>query len=120
MGKAHNKKKEKGQFRLRAPRGSPIKQKDNDQYKGNVHNVDSFKVVSSNVDTLTSDKLQDLRVRIDLMDSKPSIIALCEVKPKNFRYERNLAEYNVEGYNLLPLNIGKDDPVSGMLICILS
>ena len=54
------------------------------------------------------------------MDSKPSIIALCEVKPKNFRYERNLAEYNLEGYDLLPYNIGKDDPGRGMLIYILS
>ena len=74
----------------------------------------------SNVDTLTFEKLQELRVRIDSMDSKPSIIALCEVKPKNFRYERNLAEYNLEGYDLLPYNIGKDDPGRGMLIYILS
>ena len=74
----------------------------------------------SDKDTLTFEKLQELRVRIDSMDSKPSIIALCEVKPKNFRYERDLAEYNLEGYDLLPYNIGKDDSGRGMLIYILS
>ena len=106
--------------------GSPITQKDNDQNKGNVHNVNSFKlmssnvVMSSNVDTLTSEKLRKLRVRFDLIDSKPSIKALCEVKPKKFRYERNLAEYNLEGYDLLPLNIGKDYTGRGMLIYISS
>ena len=77
-------------------------------------------VMSSNVDSSTSEILQELRFQIDLMDSKPSIIALCEVKPINFRYERNLAEYNPEGYDLLPLNIGKDYTGRGMLIYILS
>ena len=42
------------------------------------------------------------------MDSKPCIIALCEVKPKTFRYERNLTEYNLEDYDLLPFYTGKD------------
>ena len=31
-----------------------------------------------------------------------------------------MAEYNLEGYDLLPYNIGKDDPERDMLIYILS
>ena len=54
------------------------------------------------------------------MDNKPSIIALCEVKPKKVKYERNLAEYNLDGYDLLPLNIRKEDPGRGMLMYIQS
>ena len=83
MRKAHSQKKEKRRFWGRAPRGTPVTQKDNDQKKENEneHNVESFKVVFSNVDTLTFEKLQEVRVRIDSMDNRPSIIALCEVKP---------------------------------------
>ena len=55
MGKAYTKQKDKGRFRRRDPRGSPLTQKDNDQKKENenVHIVDSFKVMFPNVNTLT-------------------------------------------------------------------
>ena len=88
--------------------------KDYDQKKENEHvySVDSFNVMFSN--TLNFEKVQELRVRIDSKDIKPIIIALCEVKPKNFKYERNLAEYNLDGFDLLPLNIRKEDPGRGI------
>ena len=62
--------------------------------------------------------MQELRVRIDLVDKKPVLIALCETKPKNFRFERIMAEYNLDGYDLLPLNMGKEEPGRGMILYI--
>ena len=62
--------------------------------------------------------MQELRVRIDLMDKKLVLIALCETKPKNFRFERIMAEYNLDGYDLLPLNMRKEDPGRGMILYI--
>ena len=62
--------------------------------------------------------MQELRVRIDLMDKKPVLIALCETKPKNLRFERIMAEYNLDGYDLLPLNMGKEDHGRGMILYI--
>ena len=116
MGKADNKKKEKGRFRGRALRGSIGK--DNDQKEDHVNSFNNFDVLFSNVDTLNHDKLQELRVRIDSLNKKPILIALCETKPKNLRFERNMAEYNLDGYDLLPLNMGKEDLGRGMIMYI--
>ena len=62
--------------------------------------------------------MQELRLRIDFMDKKPVLIAVCETEPKNFRFERIMTEYNLDGYDLLPLNMGKDDPGRGMILYI--
>ena len=55
----------------------------------------------SNVDTLTIDKLNELKTRLKYMDTLPDLIALQEVKAKHFRFERSLAEYHIEGYEIL-------------------
>ena len=49
-------------------------------------------------------------MRIDFMDIKSVLIAIYETEPKNFRFERITTEFNLDGYDLLPLNMGKDDP----------
>ena len=49
-------------------------------------------------------------MRLDSMDLKPKVIALSEFKPKHFRMEIFLSEYNNEGYTLIPLNLHNEDP----------
>lgn len=62
----------------------------------NVLSVNAFNVVFK-CWCFNIDKLNELKLRLD---TKPSIIALQEVKPKNFRFERILSEYNIEGYEI--------------------
>ena len=66
-------------------------------------------VLFSNVDTFNIDKLHEIRARLAILDSKPHIIALSEVKPKNFKFERDLSEYTIERYEIIPMNLKKDD-----------
>ena len=63
---------------------------------------------------MSFDKLQELRIRLELMKQNLSIIALLEIKPKTFKHEKSLAEYNLEVYDILPLNICKNDCGRGM------
>ena len=51
----------------------------------NVNIVNSFNILFSNVDTFSSDKFNELKLRLQLMDTKPFIIDIQEVKLKNFR-----------------------------------
>ena len=76
-------------------------------------------VLFSNVDTFNIDKLHEIRARLALLDSKPHITALSEVKPKNFKFERDLSEYTIERYEIIPMNLKKDDKGRGMLLYIL-
>ena len=52
------------------------------------------------------------------MDNKPKVITISEVKPKNFKLERFLSEYNIDGYEMIPLNLNKGDPGRGMILYI--
>lgn len=44
------------------------------------------------------------------MKDKPSVTALAEIIAKNFRSERTLTEYNIQGCELITHNIKKEDP----------
>ena len=58
----------------------------------------------SNVDTLNVEKMQEIRVILDSMEIKLSIIAikaLSETKPKTFKYERVHVEYHLDGNVIL-------------------
>ena len=72
----------------------------------------------TNVDTFNNDKINEITDRIQVSETKPSIIALSEVKPKNYKYERQLSEYNVEPYEFIYQNIGKTDEGRGMIMYI--
>lgn len=73
---------------------------------GDVNIVNSnFGIMFTNVDVYTSDKILELRSQLDTLSNKPSIIALSEVKPKHFRYHRELAEYKIEGYEMEQINV---------------
>lgn len=66
----------------------------------------------------TVDKIHELKARLDLMEEKPSIISISEVKPKNFKFERQLSEYIIDGYELVPINLGIRDGGRGLLIYV--
>ena len=72
------------------------------------------------MDTLTNKKLSELKVRLSMFDVKPKIIALQEVKPKNFKFDRTKAEYNLEGHEFVYRNLEKQDNGRGLLIYISS
>lgn len=59
----------------------------------------------SNVDVFSKDKLLELSVKLKDTKVKPLIIAIQEVKPKNFRYEISLLEYMFEGYDIAKENL---------------
>lgn len=56
------------------------------------------------MDTFTEDKVNELKDRIENMKEKKIYISLIEVKPKIFWFERVMAKYSIEGYEVM----GKD------------
>ena len=73
-------------------------------------------IMTTNADVLTKDKLAELRR--DAKNEKPDIIAVSEVKPKNYEKMRTLAEYKIKGYLPEPLNIDNKVVGRGMLVYI--
>ena len=59
-----------------------------------------------------------VKLRLSLLTKKTSVIAVSEVKPKNFRFDRTLSEYNLDGYEMLTLNLCKNDAGRGMILYI--
>ena len=85
MRKANRKNKETHKSKEGRGRTGPLLEGhlSNDQYS--VHNFNrSFSVIFSNVDTFSTDKLSELKLRLSLFTKKTSVIAVSEVKPKNF------------------------------------
>lgn len=72
----------------------------------------------TNVDTFSQDKLCELKLRLSIMDNKPKVITISEVNKKNFKLERFLSEYNIDEYEMIPLNLNKGDPGRGMILYI--
>lgn len=81
-----------------------------------MYSVNSFKILLTNSDTFTQYKLQELKLRIE--DSNPSIIAISEVKPKNYKRDIQISEFNIDGYEILSANLSKSSPGRGMLMYI--
>lgn len=63
-----------------------------------------LKILFTNVDTLTKEKVIELRHKISGEQLPPQVIAPQEVKPKNFN-EKNRMEYYIEGYEMLTKNL---------------
>ena len=59
-----------------------------------------MQILCINADVLTTAKLQELRLRV--RDTKAKIIAVSEVKPKNFSGIRTEVEYYIEDYEMEP------------------
>ena len=72
----------------------------------------SLKVLYTNADQLTASKMTELRKRIQ--HHKPSIVAICEVKPKN---STECNDLQIPGYSLYPVNL---DSQTGRDIAVYS
>lgn len=70
------------------------------------------------MDIFSPDKVLELQTRISTMREAPSALVLQEVKPKNFRFERELVEYNIDGYETIEKNLGKNDDGRGLLLYV--
>ena len=79
-----------------------------------VHNVNSSKFIDrlsrfyTNADQFRN-KFSEFQIRI--RDSKPLVIGITEVKPKNSLYKYSPAEFTMDwcdGYNMFSLNIDND------------
>ena len=118
MGKAYSENKD--QKNRAGPRlsGGRRSKRDRDRVdkKDNVNIVNSFNILFTNADTFTQVKLQELKLRIE--ETSPLIIAVSEVKPKNFKRDIQLSEYNIDGYEILSANISKNTPGRGMLMYV--
>lgn len=77
-----------------------------------------MRIIFSNVDIFSTDKISELKTRIKMMENCPHIVALQEVKPKHFRFEREIVEYNIEGYEVLEKNLKSDEEGRGLIIYI--
>ena len=75
-----------------------------------------LRVVFSNVDVLKTYEMKELELIIE--EERPDIVALSEVKPKNYDRIRTLAEYKIEGYNMEEINTCVKDSTRGMIVHI--
>ena len=119
MGKAYTKYKDKKSRAGLRPRGISRSSRDRgrvEKEKDSLHIVNNFNILFTTADTFTQTKLQELKLRIE--DTPPSIIVISEVKPKNFKRDIQLSEFNIDGYELLSTNISKETPGRGMLLYV--
>lgn len=93
----------------------PVKTKQNGEKIGCLNKIN---VMFSNVDIFTSDKVNELKARIGDMSVKPHVISMLEVKPKNYRYERSMVEFNITGYELFGKNVSEESCGRGMLMYV--
>ena len=63
--------------------------------------VPAIQVMFTNADQLTSSKMFEL---LKLVEQKPLIITICEVKSKNAK-ERSVKDYEIPGYSMHPVNL---------------
>ena len=97
------------------PGSKPRVDNDREKNRSIVYSVNALKIMFTNVDTLTQSKLQELTLRDD-EDAQPIILVVQEVKPKSYSRDIQLSEYNIEGYEMLPLNISNNSTGRGMII----
>ena len=71
----------------------------------------------TNADTLTRNKIIELTEEVKC-DSPPDIIAINEVKPKNFKRVLNATEYQIPGYTFQHNSLDKNDHTRGVAVYI--
>ena len=75
-------------------------------------------MVFSNVDVFSPDKIREIRHRLHDSKVKPHVIALQEIRPKNYRFERLLVEYSIDGYEILEKNVTDAKEGRGLFLYI--
>ena len=63
----------------------------------------SINILFTNADNLNQGKMSELQQRI--VTERPMIVAISEVKPKNYSKSRTLQDYDIPGYTLHPVNL---------------
>ena len=98
MGKrdCDNKGKEKSKWKKTETRRKAGSREPKPKHKLSKHNL--LNIIYTNADVLTNAKIQELRNVINI--DKPDIIAISEVKPKNYRRLPTLAEYQIKGFDI--------------------
>ena len=61
-------------------------------------------ILYANMDSFLN-KRAEFKQRLSDYRRPPDVIAITEVKPKNFRYQIDLCEIQIEGYNMIENNI---------------
>ena len=73
-----------------------------------------IKIVFTNADVLTPQKIQELKIIV--AENKPDIIAVSEVKPKNFNRLRSEAEFKIDHYDMEFANLNDKEVGRGLLV----
>lgn len=81
------------------------------------HNRDLISIWYTNTDTLTKEKVYELGEEIR-SDTPPDIIAITELKPKNYKRELRMIDYELEGYSFEENNIDDKGPTRGVALYI--
>jgi hypothetical protein len=71
----------------------------------------------TNADTLTKEKLHELKEDIK-SDTPPDIIAITELKPKNYKRELTNVEYKIKGYRFEPKKLDDKGSTRGVALYI--
>ena len=71
----------------------------------NSKSRENLKVMYTNIDVITN-KQDELRANIEV--EAPDIIAIAEIKVKNYRYELSRAEISIAGYELYTVNLNNN------------
>ena len=74
----------------------------------------------TNADTLTQDKMIELREDVADTNPPPDVIAISELKPKNFKRTLNENEFKIPGYEFEHENLFKNDSTRGIAIYVKS
>ena len=71
----------------------------------------------TNADTLTQAKIHGHELRDDIKyNTPPDVIAIVEIKPKNYTRELTKTEYNIEGCRFEPANLEDKGSTRGVAI----
>ena len=92
---------------------SKSSQKINGKVSENKKLSKKLKIWFSNVDVLTSDKMNELKIKVN-ENNDVDILMLSEIKPKNYNRTLTISEYKLEAYNFETLNILSPDVGRGM------
>ena len=71
----------------------------------------------TNADVLTTEKLRELTEDIDTI-TRSEIIAINEIKPKNYGRELNKIHYKISGYEFESVNLDDSGPTRGVALYI--
>lgn len=71
----------------------------------------------TNADSLAN-KVEDLKLLVNSLDVKPNIIAITEAKSKHKKFQAELSEFNLHGYNIISNDSYLDSNSRGIVVYI--